>query len=578
MLPMARPFWTPLRSPGAVALWLLGAWGCAAGPRLEVALPNPPHSDTTPIAEPRSRFVSEAYDLVENNFFDPLANLLDVPEHWRRIRGKPREAANLNAWDDVDNSTWFEHRNHVRPMMPEEIARAPNTGAGPDTSAPWTIISAGGAGITPKFTIRDARGDRYILKFDPPDYPELASGAEIISTKLFHAAGYHTPENYLVFFDPARLAIGPKVTVVERGLERPMTQEDVRSLLRRVGRRPDGRVRALASRFLEGKPKGPWDYEGRRKDDPNDRYEHQHRRELRGLYVLAAWLNHEDTRQGNTLDMYVGEPGKGYLRHYLIDFGSTLGSGATVPHSAVDGSEYFFDLGKIARRAITLGLYRESWESVDDRPVHPAVGYFTADGFDPAGWTPTYPNPAFAQRTARDMYWGAKLVASFTDEQIRAVVRAAEYSDPAAEDLMVAALLARRDRILRYGLSLVTPIESPEVAYDSAGALLLRFEDLGVRHGLVAPEQRSYRARLKHPAMRIERSEAGRAEAHGRGVVRFEGLELTRALPTESRARVATVEIVALDGAGRAGSASPARVYLLLDPATRRYRVAGLAH
>ncbi|MBI4512610.1 MAG: hypothetical protein HY702_00730 [Gemmatimonadetes bacterium] len=575
---MARPFCTLLRSPGAVALWLLGAWGCAARPRLEVALPNPPHSDTMPIAEPGTRFVSEAYDLVENNFFDPLANLLDVPEHLGRARGRPREAANLNAWDDVEDSAWFEHRNGVRPMTPEEIVRGPNTGTGPDTSAPWTIVSGGAAGITPKFTIRDVRGNRYIIKFDPPDYPELASGAEMISTKLFYAAGYHTPENTLVFFDPAGLAIDPKVTVVERGLVRPMTQEDVRSLLRRVGRGPDGRVRALASKFLEGRPKGPWDYEGRRADDPNDRYEHQHRRELRGLYVLAAWLNHEDARQGNTLDMYVGEPGKGYLRHYLIDFGSTLGSGATVPHSRVDGSEYFFDLGNIMRRAITLGLYRASWEPVADRPVHPSIGHFTAEGFDPAGWKPTYPNPAFAQRTARDAYWGTKLVASFTDEEIRAAVRAAGYSDPAAEDLMLAALLARRDRILRHGFHIVTPIESPEVTYDSAGTLILRFEDLAVRYGLVAREQRSYTARLKHAAMVIERSTTGRVEADGRGTVRFEGVKLTRPLPAEARGRVATLEIVALDGEGRGRSTPPANVYLLLDPATRRYRVAGLAH
>ncbi|NIW47138.1 MAG: hypothetical protein GWN30_21030, partial [Gammaproteobacteria bacterium] len=59
---------------------------------------------------------------------------------------------------------------------------------------------------------------------------------------------------------------------------------------------------------------------GIRDDDLNDVIPHQHRRELRGLRVVAAWLNHFDTKANNTLDVYVED---GYVRHYLIDFGST---------------------------------------------------------------------------------------------------------------------------------------------------------------------------------------------------------------------------------------------------------------
>ena len=47
---------------------------------------------------------------------------------------------------------------------------------------------------------------------------------------------------------------------------------------------------------------------------------------LRGLFVFASWLNHQDTRSINSMDTLVTENGRQYLKHYLIDFGSILGS------------------------------------------------------------------------------------------------------------------------------------------------------------------------------------------------------------------------------------------------------------
>ena len=45
-----------------------------------------------------------------------------------------------------------------------------------------------------------------------------------------------------------------------------------------------------------------------------------------GERVYAAWLNHDDSRAPNTLDMLVAENGRSYLKHYMFDFGSVLGS------------------------------------------------------------------------------------------------------------------------------------------------------------------------------------------------------------------------------------------------------------
>jgi hypothetical protein len=49
--------------------------------------------------------------------------------------------------------------------------------------------------------------------------------------------------------------------------------------------------------------------------------------------------------------------------------------------------------------------------------------------------------------TDRDGYWGAKIVASFSDEQIAAAV--AKYEDPRARDYVVRTL-TRRDKIVRH--------------------------------------------------------------------------------------------------------------------------------
>ena len=95
-----------------------------------------------------------------------------------------------------------------------------------------------------------------------------------------------------------------------------------------IERRADGTVRVLASKFLKGKPVGPYPYRGVRIEDPNDRIPHEHRRELRGYRVFCAFLDHTDSREANTLDMFhkVNESGEGYIKHHLIDFGSIMGS------------------------------------------------------------------------------------------------------------------------------------------------------------------------------------------------------------------------------------------------------------
>jgi len=536
-----------------------------------VAPPAVPYADTAHFPRPQVRSFSEMWDMVETTVFAPATRTLNVPRRIDRADGRGREARDLNAWDDVENSSWFEHRNDLTPIAADAMRRGPGAHGPPAPTGLLLIVAPKPSGVTPGFRVQDERGVRYLFKFDPPDAPELASGAEAIATRLVHAVGYYTSEAYVTVFDPARLRIDNSAKVRDAdGRERPMTQADVDAVLARAAHLPDGRIRALASWWIPGR-RGAFKWTGLRLDDPNDRVPHQHRRELRGFFVISAWMNHVDARRGNTFEQWVGDSAGGYIRHLMQDVSSTLGSGSDRIQTPYDGGETTVDYPHIAGRALSLGLYRAPWERLDTALADSAVGWFSGRGFDPGGWMPLRPNPAFEERTNRDGYWGAKLVASFTDEQLRAAVAAGEYSRPAASDAIVRALIERRDATVRYWFARVTPIEHL-VARCEGRDLVVEFEDNGIRHGAARAEDTRYAADLVHGAAAVRRNVVARAG---------EPLRLADALPPEGFSpgddhdRVARLTVRA-ERAGRL--APPATVYLLYEPATHCYRVAGLAH
>ena len=212
-------------------------------------------------------------------------------------------------------------------------------------------------GLTPGFQIIDGRGDRYVIKLDPIGIPELSSAAEIIGTKLFYSLGYNTPENYIVSVDPETgLAIEPGTMMQDEfGDESPLTPSFLRRLLRRVPRLPDGHIRVTASKYLAGRPLGPFRYYGTRSDDPNDVIPHENRRELRGLRLFAAWTNHDDTRAHNTQDSWVKVGGRRFIRHYLLDFGSTFGSGSVELQLPNLSFYYWLDFDEVKKNARSFG-------------------------------------------------------------------------------------------------------------------------------------------------------------------------------------------------------------------------------
>src|SRR5262245_28475509 len=380
------------------------------------------HDDDRRDIPPVASFdLSKSYEFLNETFTDTV-----------RSHGP---ALNTNTLGEVPDSSWFTNRLGRHDLTLEEIMRGPNQVDGPAPGM-WHVTGRPDAGITPKFTIRDGRGDTYLIKLDPYRFPELPSSVEVISTKIFHAIGYHVPEDFIVTFDTSRLDVAPGAKIkTETGQKRPIEMTDVEQWLKNAPRTADGSIRALASRYVPGKVVGQYRYTGMRSDDPNDIYPHERRRELRGLRVFAAWLNHDDARSINSIDTYLEEDGRHYIRHYLQDFGSNLGSGSTSAQQPRGGNEYLIERGKIAKGPYSVGLWQRDWTKAH-YPHLPSLGNIEADFFEPAKWKTEYPQPAFAQMDAADAFWAASIASRFSDDMIKAIVDTGELSNPEAARIL----------------------------------------------------------------------------------------------------------------------------------------------
>ena len=488
-----------MRKP-AVKSWLVSAFvlclsGCAG--YVPYTPPKVLPDDHQNIPEPRPRDTTIVQDAFEYGVVVPTNQLFDFARHIRSLSRNKRQALNVDAFDEVRDSSWFTNRNAREPLSLEVLARGPDKGTGPETQGPWTITSAKVEGYTPGFNIRDANGDNYLIKFDPYGFLELSSAAEVITGKIFYAAGYNVPENYIVVFDPAILQMEAGIQMQnEKGVRCEMTGGDFSRIMQKVELLPDGRVRALASKYLEGVPLGGFRYLGRRQDDPNDIVDHEYRRELRGMYVMCAWLKHFDIKDANSLDMYVREGNRRFIRHYLIDFGSTLGGAPEGPMDAFRGHETDFDLAAGFKNLVTLGLDVKDWEKAP-QVEYPSVGRFSAVDFVPGNTDMNILNPAFAMRTNLDGYWGAKLVMSFSDEQLKVLVREGQFSDPAAEEYLLQVLKLRRDMTGRYWYSRVNCLDRFTLNEPAAGLQELRFTDLGIKGKIWSDRETRYRAGLR---------------------------------------------------------------------------------
>ena len=456
-------------------------------------------------------------------------------------------AGNINTADEVPDSSWFTNRIYARTLTLDEIARGPNDGD-PPANARWVVVRGKSAGAAPGFTARDEKGQLWFLSFDGRGHPVAPTAAAVVASKLFWALGYNQVETFLTSVRRDAIRIDPGATLREHGRRRRLTMADVEDVLERSARGADGSYRAFAGRAVPGRTLGGFRYHGTRPDDPNDVVDHEHRRELRALKVFGAWTNLVDMKAGNTLDSVIVENGRGLVRHYLQDVGSTFGTGAIAPRDGDEGFEYLYEGAPLLRRLFTLGFYVSPWQTA--RYVENAeIGRFEGEAFDPEAWRPRVPVAALRHARPDDTLWAALRVMAFTREQIRAAVTTGGYTDRAAETLLEDVLVKRQDRIGRVYLSRINPLT--RFALSEAGSLT--FENPAVRAGYADAPKGGYEAAWAA-------FDNGTGESRALGPAGQAPEERLQAPPGIAGERFVKASIRALDAA-HAPWASPVHVY-----------------
>jgi hypothetical protein len=473
-----------------LGLLCLALAGCAGSARFPLKAPLARDDDQAPFAQAPEEYYSPfAWDGANYMVFHPIARFFAVDP--------AGGAANVNALDEVPDSSWFENRLGARAMTPEEVSRGPCGDKvldpnGADGS--WTIDKGKDNGANPGFRVNIEGLGKFMLKTDSELEPDRATGATAVAARFYHAVGYYTACDSVVYFRPSLLKLKPGLTVTNnQGVTAPFDRARLEEILKQASHR-NGLVRMVASSWLPGKPLGPYRYEGTRDDDPNDVIPHEDRREVRAGRLVAAWLNHFDSREQNTMDVFLPvdkkrKDGPGYVRHYIIDMGDCFGSQWTVDAiSRRLGNSYIFDGGHVGEDFITLGTVERPWERA--QLLGGIFGYFSARDFDPQAWRGEYPNPAFMRMTEQDGAWMARILAGFHDELIAAAVKVGQY-DTVSERYLTATLVSRRRAILRRYFARLSPIA--RVSANQQGVCGV---DLARATGTVPNEEMSFRAYL----------------------------------------------------------------------------------
>jgi hypothetical protein len=481
-----------------LVLVLCVAAGCAREPRFadrSVLWHDP---DDAPVPQPPDRpdpGTTRLWPGASNGVFRPAERFF-TGDYWL-------EAVNVNALDDVPDSSWFSdpRRDRTDPSRPPralsqaEMERGVATDVPP--KPPYRIVRTLSGGSADGFVVDDALNRRYAIKLDPEDHLGLVTGADVVTTRLAWASGWRVPADEIIDFQRSDLVPVRGATMVNQwGQTIPLDGGDVDAILWHAARNHEGRYRAIASRWVAGHVLGAASLLGRDCRDRNDRYNHENRRDLRGFGVFAAWVDDIDVIDNNTLDSYVGAPGQGHVEHYQLDLGGSFGAFAAAPKLYWMSDQSYFQFDRLFGSLIGIGVVPHRWEGrrwQRQREAlveqYPEFGGFASDHFEPRKWRPIVDVPPFVRQTERDRYWGTKRVAAFSPDELRGAIAAGHYR-PEAAQYLYDVLWRRREAIARDGFSRVAPLDHFRVERDQ-----LCFTDWWVRAGLGGGDATDYRAR-----------------------------------------------------------------------------------
>lgn len=406
----------------------------------------------------------------------PLRYLYKVDSTFARRTTRAMElrdevhAHDVNALDEVPDSTWFTNRIGVRDLSIEELKRGPNVDPSPFDYKPWTITGSKIGGRSLGFTFEDRLKRKFLLKFDMKEVPEAETAAHIIVHRIVWALGYNVPQDFVGYVGRGDLVIGDKAR--KKGLDEATFEK----ALAMVYHRDDGQIRVLASMFVKGTPIGPYSREGRRDDDPNDTIPHELRRTIRGQYPIFAWVDHTDLKEDNTIDSF----DEGFVTHYLIDFGKALGVMGVSEGDRMNGYRFQFDIPPALLDWVTLGLRSHRWDGKKLTGLT-GVGLFDAEHFNPGDWKANYPYWSVLDHDRFDAFWGTKLMMRLKPHELAAIVSEAKLTDPRAAEYITKTLLYRQRATARYWFERVAPLDAFAIE-TTAGDPRLCFTDLTLHY------------------------------------------------------------------------------------------------
>lgn len=412
-----------------------------------------------------------AIPVPERNDFDEILQVSDVylrrPLFDALSPVDPPDAADVNALDEVPASSWYRP-----PRQLAEILADPEVPLGGPPEPPFALVddppSLGSAGT--RIAIVDRRGARYELARDTERRPELITGAAVVGSRLLRGLGYRTPDVFLLDLAPADVGLERPLLAAkapgEEPLPTPPTDAQRAARAKRVaasfaGGAParEGRYRVSATRWPVGIDVGITPDFGTRGDDNNDLIAHNDRRTLRALSIFGSFLAFDGFGVRRTRDVYVGERGRGFLRHYVVNMERSLGA-----MSVVDPLPVYHPLdgprgdGTIAN-LLLLG-FAPSARPVATQRKFLALGTIGPLA-NPKGMDTALPYGPFVRLTRADGYWAAKRIQALlaTPSTLEAIVDAGRFSEPGARDELLFLLRLRARQVVGYWFHRTTPIE-----------------------------------------------------------------------------------------------------------------------
>jgi len=132
----------------------------------------------------------------------------------------------------------------------------------------------------------------------------------------------------------------------------------------------------------------------------------------------------------------------------------------------------------------------------------------------------------FDNLTDQDAFWAARVILSFTKEDLQDIVKTAEYSDPKSNDYILRVLMDRRQLVARYWLGRGDGLSDFSIRR-AGGEANISFHDLMADHALASADLAKYSYQIKgnhyqsvkktidRPEITIDREILGAASEHG---------------------------------------------------------------